>query len=270
LVEKQHTEPGFQFRTIQIYTNNPSFPWELVVPVRNGKPFDGFLGSAFQIARWHIDDHVSNLGPLSLHVMSVKAIAPRYTGGAALPYLGQEMAAIQSMPGYQSVPGTMADLRTLLQFPPEGIVHFAGHGDAVAAADGSMNYDIRMEDGSFDPTRMRGLAGLSANHPVYFMNACQTGQETVEAGLIDGWAGAVLESGASGFIGGLWPLPDRGAAAFSAVFYKELLGELAAGKAVSISELLMHSRQELLRTGDPTALAYVFYGDTRFRLLSAR
>ena len=163
LVDKQRTDSGFQFRTIQIYTNNPSFPWELVVPVRDGKPFDSFLGSAFQIARWHIDDRVRDLGPLSLHLTSVKAIAPRYTGGAALPYLRQELAAIQNMPGFESIPGTMADLRALLQSPPEGIVHFAGHGDAVAAPDGSMNYDIRMEDGSFDPTRLRALAGFSPN-----------------------------------------------------------------------------------------------------------
>ena len=38
---------------------------------------------------------------------------------------------------------------------------------------------------------------------------------------------------------------------------------------VSIPEILMRSREKLLSLGDPTVLAYVFYGDARFRAVAA-
>jgi hypothetical protein len=266
LVDKQRTDPSFQFRTIQIYTNNPAFPWELVIPVRSGRPYEAFLGAKFQMARWHIDDDVRDLGTLALPLRAVRAIAPNYSGGAALPSQGTELAAMRSLPGFATAQGTVNGLRSLLEAPPEGIIHFAGHGDAAPGPDGSVNYDIRLEDGLFDPTRLRAFSGLSSHHPLFFLNACDTGQETVAAGLIDGWAGAVLASGASGFVGGLWPLSDRGAAAFSAEFYAELKDGLTRQRGVAISEILMRSREKLLSLGDPTVLAYVFYGDARFRV----
>jgi hypothetical protein len=269
LVDKQRADPRMQFRTIQIYTNNPAFPWELLIPVRDGRPYAGFLGAKFQVARWHIDDGVRDLGPLELPLREVRAIAPHYTGGSVLPAQRSELAAMQSLPGFATAQGTVDGLRALLQSPPEGIIHFAGHGDAAPGPDGSVNYDIRLEDGEFDPTRLRAFTGASNNHPVFFLNACDTGQETVAAGLIDGWAGAVLGSGASGFVGGLWPLSDRGAAAFSAEFYGELKDGLTRDRGVAISEVLMRSREKLLSLGDPTVLAYVFYGDTRFRMIAA-
>src|ERR1035441_8968570 len=45
---------GFELRTIQINTNNPALPWELMVPCADQSC--GFLGVDYQVARWHISD----------------------------------------------------------------------------------------------------------------------------------------------------------------------------------------------------------------------
>ncbi|HYX70755.1 MAG TPA: CHAT domain-containing protein, partial [Terriglobales bacterium] len=72
-----------------------------------------------------------------------------------------------------------------------------------------------------------------------------------------------LRIGASGYIGALWPVNDRVAALFAARFYQGMESELAAtGGRARVSEVLTRTRRDVFReTGDPTALAYVFYGD---------
>ena len=85
-------------------------------------------------------------------------------------------------------------------------------------------------------------------------------------GWSDGGAPAVLDAGASGFISGLWPLFDDAAAAFSKHFYDELERRLADGQA-PVADIVATGRQLFLETGDPTYLAYVFYGDVNLRFV---
>ena len=74
----------------------------------------------------------------------------------------------------------------------------------------------------------------------------------------------VLVTGASGFIGGMWPLTDRTAAVFSTSFYGDISGQLKSGP-VYVAEVLQQVRSQFYETGDPTSLAYVYYGDPLFR-----
>jgi CHAT domain-containing protein len=99
------------------------------------------------------------------------------------------------------------------------------------------------------------------------LNACDSGEEQKVGSFIDGWASVLLETGASGFIGGLWPLGDKGAAEFSKEFYEDLNSALKAGRAVSVADLLRRVRGQFSITDDPTFLAYVFYGDARLQIV---
>ena len=93
-----------------------------------------------------------------------------------------------------------------------------------------------------------------------FFNACDIGQGDKVANFVDGWAPAVLESGASGYIDGLWPLGDHGAAEFAKEFYRRFKEQLDQGGA-QIVEILRQTRRRFYDNGDPTFLAYVYYGD---------
>jgi hypothetical protein len=77
----------------------------------------------------------------------------------------------------------------------------------------------------------------------------------------------VLEKGASGYIGALFPVNDQVAAKFSVLFYQLIEKQMQVGPA-DVGETLEHTRREIYRnTGDPTALAYVLYGDTNLRFI---
>ena len=77
----------------------------------------------------------------------------------------------------------------------------------------------------------------------------------------------MLASGASGFIGGMWPLTDQTAADFSTDFYSGIADHLKDGP-VYFAEVLQNVRQRFYETGDPTYLAYTFYGNANLRIVS--
>jgi len=261
---------GFHFRSIQIYTNNPVIPWELMVPVHGGRARDACLGAEFNMARWHITEEVSthDKPPALLPLQRVEAIVPDYAGGMKLVHQAEEISALEKLSGFSRVPAQLSSVAALLRNPPDGIVHFAGHGVAASSGGAVANSAIELEgDTSLDSMSWRGMARGGQHHPLYFFNACDVGQTRRVLNFVDGWAPAVLDGGASGFLGGLWPLGDKGAAEFAVQFYRGLSEQLSGTGAASVAELLAQSRKQFYSTADPTFLGYVFYGDVGLRLV---
>ncbi len=71
----------------------------------------------------------------------------------------------------------------------------------------------------------------------------------------------------AGYIGGLWSLGDEGAARFATSFYNRIRERLEAGEEARLTEVLRATRREFLENGDPTFLAYVFYGNPELVLI---
>lgn len=261
---------GDEFDSIQIFTNDPILPWELMRPIReNNTDEQDFLGMDFRIARWHISQSTTQLDspPQKLPIYDLVAIAPEYEGGRALEHVGKEISVLQEH-GFRVMPGRFDEFFQFFEGEEieEGIIHFAGHGTVQKGGEGLMEYSIQLEDGELDLMTVRGLfSGKMRTHPFFFLNACDIGQAHHVANFVDGWAPAVLEGGASGYIGGLWPLGDQGAAEFATHFYQLLTQKLDEG-SVSIAEVLQETRKQFYDNGDPTFLAYVYYGDPDFRL----
>ncbi|WP_295388369.1 CHAT domain-containing protein [uncultured Thiodictyon sp.] len=263
---------GGRFDSIQIITNQPLVPWELMRPSRKDRT-DDFLGIAFRIGRWHLNRTAGVLrSPDQQQVLrDLIAIAPDYAGVQGLPAVSDELRGLARFTGYRRLDARYESLRDLGQDPqrPRGIIHFAGHGEAAADAPASQ-YHIKLEDGDLDPLAWHALFKQSSAHPFVFLNACEIGQARPVGFFVEGWAPAVLETGASGFVGGLWPLPDRSAAAFAIRFYAELVGHLERNGEASVAEALRQTRTHFRETGDPTYLAYVFYGDPELRFQAGR
>jgi hypothetical protein len=251
---------GEKFRTIQIYTDKMEIPWELMRPVReNKKDRLPFLGLSYSVARWHMTDGLRERPPFTQTMRKMFVIAPHYTGARALDAEATETQALAQMAGYSAVNGNMNGLRTLFQNSPQGIVHFAGHGELNAKSD----YEILLEDGELDTTAWKGMAQDDpSSHTFYFFNACDVGQARRSGNFVDGWGPAVLGKGASGYIGALYPVDDQIAAQFSIHFYKLLQQQMQVGPA-DVGEILERTRRDVYEsTKNPTALAYVLYGDT--------
>ncbi len=260
------TQLGSKLRSVQIYTNSPRLPWELLAVPKPGGGESEFLGTQYRVARWHITSANSVLTRPTqrLSVRGVYLVAPKYDAARDLPAQEREVQSIVAAGAdkVRRVGGTLAEVRSLVAgtVPTEvGVVHFAGHGQASAqASDKSADFAIRLADGDLPLLQWKGLAGRwGGAHPLVFFNACEVGRAEKTAGFVDGWGPAVLETGASGYIGGLWPLGDTAAADAAQVFYRAVL----AGGAVPVAEAVRQVRARFAETGDPTYLAYVFYGD---------
>jgi hypothetical protein len=260
--------PGF--RSVQILSNNPLLPWELMRPSRaDGSDERDFLGIEYRVARWHLGEAEALLdrAPQTVPLKELVVIAPEYGAKEALPSQTRELRALQAVPGFRRVAGRLARLQGIFQQFPEGIVHFAGHGLIRPTRPGLLEYVMRLEDAELDLLGFRGLrTARPTTHPFIFFNACSLGQARRVTRFVDGWAPAVLEAGASGYVGGLWLLSDAGAAEFAVHFYRALAGALDQGP-VLVADILQQVRRRVYETGDPTFLAYVYYGDPQFRLI---
>jgi tetratricopeptide (TPR) repeat protein len=255
---------GNKFTTIQIYSNDPAIPWELMRPVNADGSFEwGFIGVEFNLGRWHFSQTNSQRDkpPQRLRVEKLIAIAPQYPSGRSLPAQKLELEALAKFRNFQSMRGTYDVLKGIFDEMPQAIIHFAGHGSVSRTANNLNEFSISLEDFELDLMRWRGLARKNSKaHPFFFFNACEIGQAQRVANFVDGWAPAVLEKGASGYIGALWPISDRGAAEFATRFYALLDAELRSGYS-SVGEVLRKTRKLYLENGDPSFLAYVYYGD---------
>jgi hypothetical protein len=254
--------------SIQVFSDDPSLPWELMRPaLRNGTGRGDFLGARFSIARWPLSRKGMARPPQSVAMEHSLVIAPKYRGTATLTAAADEVVTLRNQLGFRQISGNYAEMRAVATNPPQGIVHFAGHGEVLEQA-GVTQYAIVLEDGDIDPGTWESLGSAATrSHPLFFFNACDVGGSQQFMNDVDGWAPALLGNGASGYIGALWPVKDSTAAQFATVFYALLNKSLAAGGQPNVAELLTRTRTEVFsESHDATALAYVFYGDPKLVL----
>ena len=196
-----------------------------------------------------------------MQIDELVVIVPEYDVDHVLPGQISEILALEPIQGYRLLPGRFEAVKELFTHLPKGIIHFVGHGVVKLSPQGIPRYSILLEDLELDLIAWKGLIPLKNDrHPFYFFNACKVGQSHQVANMVDGWAPAVLEKGASGYIGALWPVADKSAAEFAKHFYG-IIDEKLKQNSVNVAEAIRDTRKMYLKTGDLTYLAYIFYGD---------
>ncbi len=260
-----------ELKSIQITSNSPLLPWEIVRPETADGSSAGFLGIDYRLARWApraAGDQIDR--PLAtLPFTGVAAVAPAYDDNRTLPFQQVEMDALKKLSGFRMVGGDFLSFEKLVGSDSSGFIHFSGHGEVSDPGTGAPVFAISLLDQQLDPSTWRALdfARSDKGSPFYFFNACDTGRARSLAGFVQGWGPAVLASGASGFIGGMWPLADRTAADFSTSFYDEIASGIASGP-VYVAGVLQDVRKKFYQTGDPTYLAYTFYGNANLQVVA--
>jgi CHAT domain-containing protein len=208
--------------------------------------------------------------PQTTTLRELAVVAPEYSGALALPNQALELTALRQFQGYRAVAPTLSSIAQLFANFPEGIIHFSGHGDVRQAGGRSPQYVVRMQDGDLDTSTWEGMTSARTDHhPLVFLNACETGQAQRIANFVDGWAPKVLEAGAGGYVGAMWSVGDKGAADFASRFYDALHEGLKSGP-VNVAEIIRQGRSEFSATGNPTFLAYVYYGDPAFSFVPVK
>lgn len=188
--------------------------------------------------------------------MALIVDAPKHSSRA------KEVAELKLLPGIaaEDIPPTLQAIYALLESSKFNGLHFACHGEYQAQ---NPDQSALWFEGR-QPLRPNDIVGkkrmFGREHPLVFLNACETGQSGVSLTGIGGWARAFVKAGAAGFLGSLWEAQDESAYRFALAFY----GYLLNGKTVA--EAVRLARKDIRKAGDPTWLSYTVYAHPLARL----
>src|SRR5262249_45347856 len=129
------SNPAVELRTVQVYSNNPVIPWELMrAPLPGGQSTD-FFGIAFAFARWHEDEgpQLTVRPPQDRELRQVVAVVPSYPAPSTPPAQALDLEELRRLLDTRQLSGKRATFLGLVRAPAGGIVHFAGHGEVAGA-----------------------------------------------------------------------------------------------------------------------------------------
>lgn len=246
--------------TLLIVSNDPAFPWELVMPF---VPQDNFYGLwwavEFSLTRW-----LAGYPPPASRIGFERVCC--VATSCQLSSAEREVTFFEDSDLRLDTPQTRDELLNLLCENDYDVLHFACHGHFDSQEpDRSV---LQLPDGSlFRPKHLllhvnEITARLRANRPLVFLNACHSGRVGPSLTHLEGWAETFIEMGCGAFVGCGWEVADPLAAEFALRFYEGFRAGKSLGRAV-------HAARNQIRADHPdnsTWLAYYLYGDPNCRL----
>jgi hypothetical protein len=248
-------------KSIQVYSKEPWIPWEIIKPWRklsNGEPEeDEFLCERFIVSRWLIGMKKKKKTNITKAKLVVPADSKLRNALAErdwlIEFLGNRGIDVSVDSSYEEVKHTLKTERY-------DLIHFSSHGKHVN--DMPIHSVIELENGGeIRPDSIVGIATrFGTSHPLVFLNSCQSGRQAFSLVGIQSWVKKFLDSGASCFIGTLWSVSDETALKFTQELYSEL------SKGIAVGEAVRTARKNCKKFGDPSWLAYEFYGQPNIKI----
>jgi hypothetical protein len=260
-------DSGRPLKSIYIASAEPSMPWELMTPFRNGQkqPLElPPLGVSYAIGRWCRNTADLTAAPPSLPVRDAFVVAPRYQTLDALDARAEVGLIRGRMRGRRLRNASGRTFDSYFLRHQASLLHFICHGASDVNNDDVMYLD---DDEMLSSASLRSSKGLKAmcraRAPLVFINACSTGQRV--PGLVGG-AGFPLafgDIGARAIIAPLWPVDSVIASKIAVELYDRALRP----GSPPVAEILrtMRSRAYAGQDADSYA-AYAFFGDPTARL----
>ncbi len=259
-------------QTLQITSDEPWIPWELVKPFDVSDPAaiidDDFLCMQFELTRWLAGDAVP-AAAVSVDRLAVFEIG-KQRKGAALPDTAKERKRVADLagshPDLEDVSPAVTSVEKLksLLYNGLGLLHFAGHG--AYAADQPDESRIDLADRPFRPMHLTDptlRARLREDRPLVFLNACRAAQQGWSLTGLGGWADAwVRDCGCGAFVAPQWKVPDDLTHTFADAFYTALEEGQTFGQATRTARRTLRDA----RPGLPTWLAYSIYAHPKGHL----
>jgi len=266
---------GKNFRTILVVTQEPTVPWELMLPfqgTRNGGNYrerDLPLGVEFTVGRWiregppgsdeeyDLSAHVAP--PQKIGLCNSYGIAPEASGLKPLAHALPEVEmVIHKVPGKRINPASFKQIDTDLAAEGRSLMHFACHGAAGTSVAQVIHLDAYEKLNSVGVKQMVGFkAAFPAKRPLVFLNACEVGRGVPALVGVGGFAAAFIELGASGVIAPLWSVKDEIAHHIACTFYERI----TMNPAVAFAAVFQELRKQAYVSGEDSFAAYCFYGD---------
>lgn len=260
-------------RAIQVVSQEPFIPWELVHLCDPDQPPSVtpvllFLGQ-FGLVRWL---HGVPWPPEKIRVRSGRSryLVPTYSSPLQpLPETQVEAEYLAREFGSQAIPADRKSVYDAVRGANSpDLFHFAGHGMAdqqrilgarmiLGVAGQPPNYD------GIDPPSVKGIFQMKTgdgNRALVVLNACQVGRLGGQLSSLGGFADAFLSAQAGAFVGALWSVGDKPASVFTTTLYDLLK------RGMKLIDAARAARDEARRLGDSTWLAYVVYGHPNMTL----
>lgn len=262
---------GFAFDSVQIVTDEPCVPWELMRMIDltdASAPAPELLAIRHCVGRWLAAETGSMRQRIGVSKVAVSASS--YEGitmvSAKLPWAASEHKLMVDTYHADDVPLTSDGLLDFLEGGAAQALHLACHGKmSITDPDSSV---LVMEDTPRDLTplsvaRSEVRQGLGSQHPLVFLNACEVGAAGASLSLVAGFPAAFLYAGASALVSPLWAVNDERAGKIAAEFYREAF---VAGGGKPLGAVLRDLRARWRQEKHLTYLAYVLYGDPMVRV----
>ena len=255
--------------TLEIVSDEPWIPWELIKPYGDGVD-DDFFCMQYDFSRWVSGGD----GPeTEIGVRSLVAVVPTDSGLGDAQAEGEFMRALARKWGLEDLSPAEAR-RDLVEALLEGdtpvnLWHFACHGNYDRNAPG--NSPLILQHGHrLRPNDVVGRAGdrLKKDRPLVFLNACRVGLGGLSLTGLGGWAHHLVGTCRVGaLIAPLWSVSDAAACRFAEAFYRALQ-EPGMTLAAAVRQARRETREAYPH--DPTYLAYSLYAHPNARVLWGR
>lgn len=250
-----------QVQTVQIFSEEPWIPWELLKLSGDAGEPGPFLGEAFAISRGLRGTREASCLPLS----QLAVVIPRDSG---LRHAEAERRLLLGLRGddrrVEEIPARTEAVAGALDGGSYDGWHFAGHG--AARGTDPQRWRLQLEElETLHADDLEGAAHLQGHRPLVFLNGCRTARGGLSLTSLGGWAQGFLRAGAGAFLGAQWEVGDEPALAFAEVFYPALLAGEPAGEAVRQARLALRDRFP----GDPAWLAYTLFANPSATCLPA-
>lgn len=256
--------------SIQIVSDEPWIPWELVKPYDGQKPVidDDFLCLRYELTRWLAGGRV----PVGrIRVDRLAAVQAGHVPGLdSLTTADKELELVTEMAKNRSSledksldRATHDGLRRLLETGKANLIHVIAHGDL----DPEHPDDARIiltDKRTFRSSDLTGnlATGVYESRPLVFLNSCLLGQQGYSLTGLGGWAQAFLSAGCGAFLGQQWSVRDSLSFEMTRLFYSELKEGKTFGQAARSARL----RARFLMPSSPTWSALTVYAHPNGRL----
>ncbi len=242
-------------KSVQVISDEPWIPWEILRPWRatkQGVQEDPPLCESFAFSRW-IEGH-EVFGKERIRAM--KIVVPDDTDlEMALAERDWVREFGQRVGMKVSHASNLHDVLLSLQHRSFDLLHFSTHGTYDQAYPNLSGILLENKD-KLRPENLNGRSVIfGRRHPIVVLNACQTGSRGFSLTRLGGWVEKFLDAGASAFIGTLWSVSDETSYSFTRALYEQLSRGFTIGNAVR------SSRKAARRRGDPSWLAYQYFGN---------
>jgi hypothetical protein len=246
-----------KLESILVVSEEPAFPWELLVPHRpNAKP-RAPLGVEFRLGRW--------VGPLltppdRIPLRDSYTLAPWYKKPNTLAWGPGEAAWVSShFDGKAIDPASFDGIEEFLGRGGVSLLHLICHGESPVG--GTQVIRLAKETQMFayqvgGSDVVRGA--VTSAEPMVFLNACQVGRPEPALVGVDGFAAAFIAAGARCVIAPTWNVSDQIAHEFAETFYEQVLANPEEPFAAIVARLRARAYED---GGADTWAAYTFYGN---------